>query len=210
MRGVPRACARTLGEPSLPSRTLRPCGSPEPAGSTRAGAPRGQRTEPCPGERDAVMEGGGAGGILPPSAKWSLLPVGGGPAGRAAGRDTPPPPSTSPGPGRLRGPGGRGGAVRAPPLAPRPAGAAAAAPPPAAPPSSRGAGAGARRGDGRTGRAVTANGEWAGIKWSQDDRTAAPPPPLPRARRGVRAGAGRAPPRPRPAAPRGVQRRLWA
>lgn len=160
-----------------------------PRGERRGGGGRGRAR----GGRDAVMEGGGAGGILPQSAKWSPLPVGGGPAGRAAGRDTPPPLSPSPGPGRLRAPGGRGGEVRALPPAPRPAGAAAAAPP-AAPPSCRAAGAGALREDGRAGRAVTANGEWAGIKWSQDDRRAAPPPPLPRARRGIRAGAGRAPP----------------
>lgn len=140
-----------------------------PRGSAGGGGGRGRAQEE--GMQWWRAAGPGAGGILPQSAKWSPLRVGGGPAGRAAGRDTPPPPSPSPGPGWLRAPGGRGWAGRTPPSAPRPAGVAAAAPSPR-PLHPHGV---PGMGHGRTGRAVTANGEWAGIKWSQDDRRAAPP-----------------------------------
>lgn len=138
--------------------------------------------------------GRGAGGILPSAhhnlqngVRWRC-----GAAPRVGLRAESPPPPPSPQPGEAVGSAGRR-AESPSSLLQRPAGAAAAAPP-AAPPSCRGARA--RRRDGRAGRAVTANGEWVGIKWSQDDRRAGPPlrppPPLPRARRdwGTRAGAG--------------------
>lgn len=148
VRGTPPAPVRgCAGSPrAAPGRSVR--ADPQSPGGAPEGERRGgRRTGPCPGGRDAVMEGGGAGGWGDPPTicKMESAASGGRPRGQGCGQGHPTPPFPITRPGVAAGSGRAGMSGANPAVCPAPRGGCSCRSLPAAPPSSRGAGDGARQ-----------------------------------------------------------------